>query len=225
MKYSDLLSKVSVLFLEENDVQRDLFSRWITTVSTKTVTEPEEVFREFDSSVALVILSHSALEDEEAEIQRYILTRNPSCQVVLLTSPEADEARYRAEYDATITRPVSERELTTLVEKRLRYGIYSALIEEFYALNSRLITLERSDSDRDSERTETIRDRIRKVEVPIQHLRSTIDHEDTRELLKSLNSHREFLNSPSRETEASTTSTSPSGPVSESLTYLGRRSR
>jgi hypothetical protein len=93
-----------------------------------------------------------------------------------------------------------------LVEKRLRYGIYSALIEEFYALNSRLITLERSDSDGDSERTETIRDRIRKVEIPIQHLRSTIDHEDTRELLKSLNSHREFLNSPSPETEASTTS-------------------
>lgn len=206
MKYSDLLSKVSILFLEENDVQRDLFSQWITTVSTKFGTEPKDVFQEFDSSVALVILSQTALNDQGSEIQRYIMTRNPSCQIVLITTSAVDEALYEEEYDATVTRPVSKQELTTMIEKRLRYGIYSALIEEFYALNSRLFTLERSDSESDDELKKTIQDRIKKVEIPIQHIGSTINHEDTQELLKSLSLHKEFLNSPSSEKEASTTS-------------------
>jgi len=206
MKYSDLLSKVSTLVLEEDDIRRDLYSQWITTVSTKIVTEPEDIFHEFDSSVALVILSQTALNDEESEIQRYILTREPSCQMVLLTSSAVDEVFFEEEYDATITRPVSKQEFTTLVEKRLRYGIYSALIEEFYALNSRLLTLERSDSDGDDEIKKTIQDRIQKVEIPIQHIKSTIDHEDTQELLKSLSLHKEFLNSPSNDKEAPTTS-------------------
>ncbi|GAB3704976.1 hypothetical protein [Halorubrum pallidum] len=169
MKYSDLLSKVSILFLEENDVQRDLFSQWITTVSTKMATEPEDVFHEFDSSVILVIISQTALNDEESKIQKYILTRSPSCQMVLITSSAVDETFYEQEYDVTITRPISKQEFTTLVEKRLRYGIYSALIEEFYALNSRLLTLEQGDSDGDDKFKKTIQDRIQKVERPIQH--------------------------------------------------------
>ncbi|GAB7009730.1 hypothetical protein [Halorubrum trueperi] len=203
MKYSDLLSKVSVLILEEDDVQRDLFSQWIPTVSTKIVAESEDVFHEFDSSVALVILSQTALNDEESEIQRYILSRNPSCQMVLITSSALDEAFYEEEYDATITQPISKQEFTTLIEKRLRYGIYSALIEEFYALNSRLLTLERGDSDDgDDELKKTIQARIQKVEIPIQHIGSTINHEDTQELLKSLSLHKEFLNSPSNDKES-----------------------
>lgn len=206
MKYSDLLSKVSVLILEEDDIQRDLFSQWITTVSTKIVAEPEDVFHEFDSSVALVILSQTALNDEESEIQRYILTRKPSCQMVLITSSAVDERVVEEEYDVTITQPISKREFSTLVEKRLRYGIYSALLEEFYTLNSRLLTLERSDSDEDEELKRTIQDRIQKVEIPIQHIGSTITHEDTQELLESLSLHKEFLNSPSNDEEAPTAS-------------------
>ncbi|WP_336025250.1 hypothetical protein [Halobellus salinisoli] len=169
-------------------------------------TEPEDVFREFDSSVALVILSQTALNDEESEIQRYILTRSPSCQLVLLTSSAIDDALYEDEYDATITRPVSKQELTTVVEKRLRYGIYSTLIEEFYALNSRLITLEQGDSDEDDGLKKAIQDRIQKVKIPVQHLGSTINHKDTQELVKSLSLHNEFLNSPSHDKEAPTTS-------------------
>jgi hypothetical protein len=206
MKYSDLLANVSVLFLEGNEVRQDLFSKWITNVSTKVAAEPQDLFREFDSSVTVAVLSQADLGDEEQEIREFILNRNPSCQLVLLTSSTMDNILYKDDYDATISRPVSQEDLEALVEKRLRYGIYSTLVKEFYLLNTRLLALERTDSDEDDRLKETVKDRIRKVEIPIRHLESTINYEDTQELLKSISLHKEHLNTPSQDDEASTAS-------------------
>lgn len=206
MKYSDLLTNVSVLFLEGNEIKRDLFSKWITTVSTKMAAEPQELFHKFDSSVTVVVLSQADLGDEEQEIREFILNRNPSCQLVLLTSSTMDNILYEHDYDATISRPVSQGNLEALVKKRLRYGIYSTLVRELYALNTRLLALERTDLDVDDCLKETVKEKIRKAKVPIRHLESTINYEDTQEMLQSISLHKGYLNIPSQDEKSSTAS-------------------
>lgn len=206
MKYSDLLNRVSVLYLESDSDRRDRFDRWTNHVTTKVATTPEELYREFDSSVAVAFLSRSSLDGSESEVRRFVLTRNPSCQLILVTATALDELGQEDRYDATIPQDVSRESFQSTLQKYVKYSIYSMLVEEYYALNAKLVALKRSDPDENEEALRTLADRIETLEVPINNIKSTIDHEDARQLLESVDLHRRYLNDAARNEGPGTTS-------------------
>jgi hypothetical protein len=205
VKYSDLLKRVSVLFFDPNPTRRELFAEWISRVTTKHASDLEELYDVFDDTVTVVFLSRSALDHEGSEIRNFILDRSPSCQLVLHTAATAERA-HSEEYDAVLTRPVSETELRTVVEQRVRYGIYSRLVEEFYALSTTRFAVGNADSDVEEQYHTEIDKRLRQLRTAINHLQSTIDHEDAEKLLKSVNLHRKYLNHPSEKRSVPTQS-------------------
>lgn len=206
MKDADLVEHFSVLLLVESSTHGELFETWLPGVPTKVATTPEDLFREFDSSVAVVCLSQPLLEDDEEEIRRYVLNRNPYCQLVLLTSDSSADVLYEQHYDASIARPVSKEELRTTVETRLKYGIYSALLDEFYSLNAELVSLQRAGASEVELDQDQLMERLRRVRAPLERLKSTIDHDDLKELMQSLDLHRRYLTEPARNVDVSTTS-------------------
>lgn len=206
MTTTEFVDKFSVLLLEGSSTHADIFEKWLTGVSTKRAATPRDIFRVFDSSVAVACLSKALLEDDEEEIRRFVLNRNPYCQLVLIAACSTPDVLYEKHYDATIARPVSRKNLQTVVEKRLTYGMYSALLDEFYSLNAELVSLQRAgESEVDLDREE-LEERLRRVRGPLDRLTASIDHDDTRALLQSLNLHREHLTEPARTSDTATTS-------------------
>ncbi|QLG63054.1 hypothetical protein [Halorarum salinum] len=206
MTTTEFVDEFSVLLLEDSSTHMELFEKWLTGVSTKRAATPQDIFRVFDSSIAVACLSQSLLEDDEEEIRRFILNRNPYCQLILIAACSSPDVLYEEHYDATIARPVSREELQATVEKRLMYGMYSALLDEFYTLNAELLSLQRAgDSEVDVDQEE-LEERLHQVRVPLDRLTKAIDHDDTRALLRSLNLHRKYLTEPAQTIETTTTS-------------------
>ena len=206
MNDADLMDNFSVLLLEGSAIHGELFEKWLAGVPTKIATTPRDIIREFDSSVTVACLSQSLLEDDEEEIRRFILNRNPYCQLVLIVSSASPGVLYEQHYDATLARPVSKEELRTTVETRLKYGMYSALLDEFYSLNAKLVSLERADPSKVDLDQDEVGKRLQQVRVPLKRLTSTIDHAEMKELLQSLNLHRGYLTEPAQNIDISATS-------------------
>lgn len=206
MNDADLFERFSVLLFVGSSTHGELLETWLSGVPTKVATTPEDIFRVFDSSVAVACFSQSLLEDDEEEIRRYILNRNPYCQLVLITSSDEPAVLYEQHYDAIIDRPVSKSELQTTVETRLTYAIYSVLLDEFYSLNAELVSLQRASASEGNLDQEKLQERLRQVRRPLESLKSTIDHDGLKELLQSLDLHRRYLTEPARNVDNSTTS-------------------
>ncbi|QLG63216.1 hypothetical protein [Halorarum salinum] len=198
MTVTELTDEFSVLLLEESSTHADLFEMWLEGVQTKRAARPRDIFRVFDSTVAVACLSQSVLGEDEPDIRRFILNRNPYCQLILIASCSSPDILYEQHYDATIVRPTSREEFQTAVEKRLTYGMYSALLDEFYSLNAELVSLERAgDSEVDLD-PDALQKRLQRVRKPLNQLTAAIDHADTKALLQSLNLHRKYLTEPAQ---------------------------
>lgn len=206
MNGAEIAQHFRVLFLEERETRGLLFQKWLDGVPTAVETTEEDLLRNFDSSVAVVVLSQSLLDDREEEIRRYLINRNPSCQLVLVESRSPSSVRYKQHYDATLTRPVSKRELRRTVEQQLKYGIYGALLEEYYSLSATLVSLGRGGPSETSVDRERVEEQLQNVKAPLERLRSVIDHDDVKELHRSLKIRKKNLTEPARDVDTSSTS-------------------
>ena len=156
MNTTNLVKHFNVLLFEDNPKHRERFRGWLSGVPTKMTTRPEDLFRLFDPHTVTVCLSASLLGENEVTIRRYILDRNQYCQLVLIVPEAASTPEYATHYDVTLARPVSKSTLQTTVETRLKYGMYSALLKEFYVLNTKRIALQRSDGEEDTREKERV---------------------------------------------------------------------
>ena len=95
---------------------------------------PEDLFRAFNPHTVTLCLSASLLGEDEVTIRRHILGKNQYCQLVLIVPEASSTPEYAKHYDVILARPVSKSTLQTTVETRLKYGMYSALLKEFYVL-------------------------------------------------------------------------------------------
>lgn len=206
MSDSVLYEDYSILLLESSDTHRDLFKSWLTNIITKTASTSDDIINSFDSSVAVACLSQSALGEDEEEIRNYILNRNPYCQLVLILSRSSSVALNKQHYDACLERPVFEEDLRATLQKRMKFGVYSALLHEFYYLNTERISREQGDTPGEDEAelcVETLETRIRHLKTRLNILQQSIGVEDSKELFRSLALHKQYLTEPAQNIDES----------------------
>lgn len=208
MNVNVCLEGYQVLFLEESRTHRELFDMWLREVSTQFASTPADFYAHFDSTVAVVCLSRSVLDDRPEEVRNHVLARNPFCQFVLIT-PRSQKTPTMHPYDVGLRRPVCKDDLWTTVRKRLTYGVYSSLLHEFYSLNGRLNSLRRANSAEELDSDGILRrydERLREIKPQLKRLQIELDDEDVREIWQSIARHKEYLTEPNPNVDSDGTS-------------------
>lgn len=204
MAGSNVIEEYSVLLLEESRTHRELFAKWLPNYFTRIAATPDEVLAKFDSTVVAACLSRSALDDNEEEIRTHVLGRNPYCQLVMFSPRSAASPSHEEHYDECLRRPIFEADLRATVERRLKYGVYGALLHEFYCLSAELVPLERSDGPVESAAgmsADRLKSRLRHLKTRLNLLSREIDDDDVESIRRSLELHRKYLSEPARSAE------------------------
>lgn len=186
MDSSDIVEHFRILVLEGNPARQRRFERWLRGVPTRVVETPADITRELDSSVVAVCFCQSLLEEHEEAIRQEVRQQNPYCQLVLLASDPACEIPFGHHYDAVIERPISKEDLRSTLDTRVRCGMYGALLKEFYSLSANLVCLQRTDGHEDETGEDRVTEQLRRVREPLEQLRSSLDHEDMKNLLHTM---------------------------------------
>lgn len=197
-----------VLFLEESQIHQELFDMWLPEIPTEFAPAISDFHSQFDSTVVVACLSQSLLGDHPERLRNHVLGRNPFCQMILIESPSLPTPESDP-YDAVLERSISPDGLRETVEKRLKYGLYSTLLNEFYLLNAKLGSIERSGAVEEFENdlvASHCHDRLEEIKPMLNRLQRELNNEGIRELWLSISLHREYLTEPNPEIDAENTS-------------------
>jgi len=206
MQDTSFLDEFSVLLSDSSVTRLELFASWLPGLSARLASSEAELYERFDSTVALVFLSHSLLRDEQADFRKSALNKNPYCQLVMILPRQSFVSPQEDNYDACLRRPIFKEELQTTVEKRLKCGVYSATLYEFYRLNAEIAGFQpfgAATDDEDTEIPDARRARYRQLKERLDHLQPTIDIDDVRSILRSIELHKRYLTEPETNTDAS----------------------
>jgi len=206
MQDTSFLDEFSVLLSDDSLTRLELFGSWLPGISTRSASSEEELYTRFDSSVALVFLSQSLLGDEEENLRKAMLNRNPYCQLALILPRQSFVSPLEDSYDACLRRPIFKDELQATVENRLKCGVYSATLYEFYRLNAEMGGVKQFRASNDDGAVEPLdgkRGRYRQLRKRLNHLHPTIDLDDVHSILESIELHKRYLTEPNMNTDTS----------------------
>lgn len=193
------VEEYSVLLLEESDMLSDLFDSWLPEIPTRTVPSVDALETRLDASVTVACLCQTALGDAEEKVRKQLLSTNPYCQLVLVVPRgTAFTAPFDDQYDACLTRPLFKDDLRTTVKQRLKCGVYSALLREFYHLNATLSWVQRTEDTKAASdiNQERVRNRYHTRRSQLQQLQTELDDETIHEIVRSIDLHKRYLREP-----------------------------
>lgn len=191
----DVLTDLDVVIIVDDDGSGALLRDWLSAISTRFATTVEDAYATIDSSAAVVIVFDTMINESLKEFHRDILARRPECQFIALVSD--DTQTDLDEYDEQLTGPVSKQTLQETVQRRLAYSAYWTLLHEYYTRNARAITL-RHDSTKE-EMTDSMLTRLAQLRERLQILYAVLPVDDIREITRSIDQRKEYLNQPTKE--------------------------
>lgn len=198
-----------ILLLEESKTLQELFDSWLPEFPTRFATTMDDVPAHFDSTTAVACLSQTVLGDQEKELRKHILNRNPYCQLVMIVPRSSFITPYEDDYDACLRRPVVEDELRATIGNRMKRGVYSALLREFYTLNAKLLWVRESDTSVDAitnVEPDLIKERYHQLRSQLNQLQTKLSAADIKSISKSVKLHKRYLTEPVQDVENKVTS-------------------
>lgn len=184
--------------MEESQTLQALFDSWLSEIPPRFASAPDGIPAQFDSTIAVACLSQSLLGGDDEEIRKNILNRNPYCQLVLIVSRSSFITPYEGDYDACLRRPVVKDEFQSTIANRLKCGVYSALLREFYELNTKLLWVRRAETTVDADQ---IQKRYRQLQSQLNQLQTELSTTDVGFISQSLELHKRYLTEPDQDIE------------------------
>lgn len=198
----DIVREYSVLIVEESTVRRELFEDWLSGIDVKTAATRTELHSEFDPTVVVVCLSHTALESETEPMKKYIFSKNPYCQLVGVLPRSAFVTPHEDKYDEIIQRPVFKETLQSTVESRFVSGVYSVLLRDLYRFNSILVALRRAADDdvtNKEKKIATTESRIKDINASVEDLQKKLPQKTLIETLQTIERHNNYFKVPEKD--------------------------
>lgn len=193
-----------VLFLEESLTLQALFESWLSGIPTRFATDLEDVPAQFDSTTAVACLSQSLLGDDEEAIRKHTLNRNPYCQLVLIAPRASFITPHEDAYDACLRRPIVEDKLRSTIVDRMKCGVYSALLREFYTLNAKVLWVRQSETSVDEVADvdpDLIQERYQQLRSQLNQLQRDLSTADVETISQSIELHKRYLTEPAQDTD------------------------
>lgn len=196
----DLFEEQGVLFVTDDTIDDSSLSEWLPWIPFSFASTTSEAYATFDSTISVVCLFDTQLDDEMETFRRDVLLRRPFCQFIVIESEPY--ARSGLEnYDATLQGPISRRELQNTVQSRLLYATYGLCLYEYYLLNMRTIALGQSASEDDA--VADLSEQIDELRQDLQQLSARISAAEIQAISKKLKARRDFLTQSTKQLEDS----------------------
>lgn len=206
MEDRSFLDEFTILLLDDSTTRLELFDDWLPGVTTRFATQPSDVPEKLDATCVVAILAQSVLGDDEAKVRKFALNRSPYCQLVLILPRQSFVSPLEDSYDACLRRPVFRDELQETVERRLKCGVYSASLEEYYHLNAELVGLAKSGDSSvvpDGKSPQWLTDRHEQLEDRLAFLETALDFDDMHSIVQSMELHDRYLTEPEDDVQRS----------------------
>lgn len=189
----------TVLLLEESQILHELFEIWLDPIPTECVSTVSGLRAALDSTVTVTCLATECLDVDDAELRRDILNVNPYCQLVYIQERGGFTAVHEDSYDAILQRPLCKADVRPMITDRMRCGIYSVLLRQFYVLNAQLIRHEQAEPDDCEDRAERLMRQNKAIKRQLQQLQEQLAVEDVTAIVRSIALHNRFLTTPASE--------------------------
>ena len=133
----------TVLVVEDERELADLFADWLSDpYDVRTAYTADEALDELDESVDVVLLDRRLPERSGDDVLEEIHAGGYDCQVAMVTAVDPDFDVLELGIDDYVVKPVGREDLEDLVSRLLARSLYSEEVQEYFALASKLATLE-----------------------------------------------------------------------------------
>lgn len=179
----------TVLVVEDEEDLALLYSTWLEpTYEVRTATSGEEAFEKLDGDVDVALLDRRMPGLTGDEVLGGIRERGVDCRVAMITAVEPDLDVVDMAFDDYLVKPVTQSDLSSIVEVLLRRAAYDDRTQEFFQLASKKAALEASDSEgvRETPEFESLTDRMEELRSDINRTLTELSSDDFEEAFRSL---------------------------------------
>jgi len=128
-----------VLVADDNDRVNTMHTAWLEgSYTVRTATDGEETLRNLDTDVGVVVLDRRMPGLSGDEVLDWIRSQRYDIRVVMVTSEDVDDDVLDLAFDAYLTKPVRKHELQSVVADLFERREYSAQLQAYLALRSKL---------------------------------------------------------------------------------------
>lgn len=148
-----------VLIVEDYPDQANLYAEWLKQDYTARVAyNGEEAKRQLDEAVDVVLLDRRMPQITGDEFLEEIRQEGYDCHVAMVTAVEPDFDIVDMGFDAYLVKPVSPAEVRGTVQRLLALHDYHEVVQEQFALASKIAALRESKSQTDRQSSETFQE-------------------------------------------------------------------
>jgi len=166
----------TVLVVDDEEAYVEAFARWLDgDYDVRTATNGEDAFQQLDEAVDVILLDRRMPGLSGDEVLSEVRARDIDCQVAMVTAVEPGFDIVEMGFDDYVIKPVSQEDLTTLVESLLRRATFDEQFRECFALASKIAALEANREPRELEQSEEYAELCRRLREAEAQADRTLD--------------------------------------------------
>jgi DNA-binding response OmpR family regulator len=166
------MTDASVLVVDDEPLITEMFEVWLGGEYDVTVAhDGATALEKLDEDVDVVLLDRMMPGLSGDDALEEIRNRGYDCRVAMVTAVEPDFDVLEMRFDDYLTKPVTEDDLTDLVETLLSRATYEDSVQEYFALASKKATLEAAKPVEELEN----HDEYQELTVALAELRESVD--------------------------------------------------
>lgn len=159
-----------ILIVEDDEQTAELYANRLRDTYSLIIThDGDSALEQLSGEVDVVLLDRRMPGMAGADLIDEIRNRELDCRIAIVSAVEPDEDILELGFDDYLTKPVSEPELHSTIERLLKQAQYEKKISEFFSLARRKAILESSELS-----NETIDEEYVDLLIDIEELRGEL---------------------------------------------------
>ena len=177
-----MVDDLNVLVVDDESGLADLYAVWLgDDHEVETAYSGQEALEEVTADTDIVFLDRRMPQMSGDKVLTTIRSRDVDCQVVMATGAPPDFDILDLPFDAYLSKPVTEDDLTAVIERLHRRSTYDEVLQDYFSLVSRRATLQAEKQPENLEGDDeyaALLDQIETRQKELESLTDQLDEED-----------------------------------------------
>jgi DNA-binding response OmpR family regulator len=174
-----MVSGLSILVVDDEVGLADLYTVWLSdNHDVETAYSGEEAVEKVDSDTDIVFLDRRMPQMSGDEVLTAIRDQDLDCQIAMVTGVDADLDIIDLPFDDYLSKPVSEDDFKTVIERLNRRSTYDDILQRYFSLVSRQATLQAEKQPEQLAGNDEYTELLEKIESRQEDLNSLTDQLD-----------------------------------------------
>jgi len=177
-----MVGNLDILVVDDESGLADLYTEWLSdSHDVETAYSGEEAIQKVDGDTDIVFLDRRMPHMSGDEVLAAVRDQDLDCQVAIVTGVDADFDIIDIPFDDYLSKPVSEDDLTAVIERLHRRSTYDDALQNYFSLVSRQATLQaqkRPEQLAENDEYTELVERIERCREELDSLADQLDEKD-----------------------------------------------